>query len=354
MKILDRYIMSNVLIAIALIILVLLGVENFVGLASQFSDVGKGNYNFILALQYVLLLNPIILYEFFPIACLVGCLVGLGGLASTQQLVVMRASGVSIAQMIRITLKVGILLSALSFFLGEYVAPQWAHKATMLKEKAMGRYSDSSALTGIWLKQGDNFIHINTIISASEIQGIIQYVFAPDNKLQAVINSTKGHLVDNTWHLDDSTITEFSEQKITQKAAPDQNLMIKIKPNLIAEMSDSAQQKSIKGLFQSYRYRQQLGLDYASIELVFWQKLLQPLTVIVMLSLGIPFVFGSLRDTGMAKRLLIGGFLGFGFYMLNKFSGYYSIAVHLPPLFAAILPMLVFALLGLVLLRRVE
>ncbi|MCK1890503.1 LptF/LptG family permease, partial [Legionella pneumophila] len=48
---------------------------------------------------------PYQVYLFFPIASLLGCLVGLGVLANHSELVVMRAAGISIGQITGAVLK---------------------------------------------------------------------------------------------------------------------------------------------------------------------------------------------------------------------------------------------------------
>ena len=71
-----------------------------------------------------------------------------------------------------------------------------------------------------------------------------------------------------------------------------------------------------------------------------------------MMMLAIPFVFGSLRSISLGSRLLMGLGVGFSFYLLNQFFVPLSTVFQLSPLFAAMLPTVLFALLGYVLMRR--
>lgn len=354
MNILTRYIVYSVITATSLIVLALLGIESFIGLVAQLPDIGKEQYNLWMAIQYVLLFDPYILYQFFPIACLLGSLIGLGALASTHQLVAMRASGVSIAQIMLAVVKSALIMLIFAILIGEGIAPKWVDKAALLKKDALGQQGDEVAVQGAWLKQGNNFIHVDNLISNTQIQGVTQYQFSGDNVLKAVITSKQGILDGGSWQLEESTLTEFTAQQVTTKPMPNQSLTVKIKPNLVSLLNEAPGQESLNKLYQSYRYRRQTGLAYSSLELAFWQRVFQPLTVVVMICLGVPFVFGSLRDAAMGSRFLLGGMLGFGFYTLNQFVGRFSIAIDLPPILAAILPIIVFAVMGLLLLRRVE
>ena len=58
---------------------------------------------------YVLLLLPRFSYELFPVAVLLGSLIGLGGLASHSELIAMRAAGVSLSRIVLAVMKAGVL-----------------------------------------------------------------------------------------------------------------------------------------------------------------------------------------------------------------------------------------------------
>src|SRR5579863_724466 len=98
MRILDRYICSAVIIATGLVVLTLLGIESFIEFIGELPSMGVANYGILSVFAYVAMQLPSDLYELFPIAGFLGSLIGLGRLASTSELVVMRAAGISIAR----------------------------------------------------------------------------------------------------------------------------------------------------------------------------------------------------------------------------------------------------------------
>ena len=75
MKILDRYIGTQVLMTISLVTFALLGVDVFFYLVNELRTIGKGDYTFNVALLYVILTIPRKLYLIFPWATLLGSLV---------------------------------------------------------------------------------------------------------------------------------------------------------------------------------------------------------------------------------------------------------------------------------------
>ena len=92
MKILQRHIGLTIIMATLLVLMVLIGLQIFISFISELHDIGTGSYNLWQVFQYVILTMPNYLYSFFPMASLLGCLTGLGYLASNSELIVMRAA----------------------------------------------------------------------------------------------------------------------------------------------------------------------------------------------------------------------------------------------------------------------
>ena len=101
MKLLDRYIFRTVPTTTLVTLLALLLLEFFLSLLAELEDVGTGGYGFVAALRYLVLVQPQRLYELFPMALLVGGLLGMGALASGSELIVMRAAGLSLTRLMR-------------------------------------------------------------------------------------------------------------------------------------------------------------------------------------------------------------------------------------------------------------
>jgi lipopolysaccharide export system permease protein len=123
MNILSRYLSREVAMATMVVLLALTLLFAFFDLIHELSDLGKGNYRVAGALLYVALSIPSRAYEIFPVAALIGALYALSQLASHSELTVMRVSGLSLAQVARAMLPVGLALLATMLLIGEAVAP---------------------------------------------------------------------------------------------------------------------------------------------------------------------------------------------------------------------------------------
>ena len=110
-------------------------------------------------------------------------------------------------------------------------------------------------------------------------------------------------------------------------------------------------------LHELHKYLHAQGINQQTVhtyQLVYLQRLIQPLTTMVMMVLAIPFIFGPLRSSTMGSKLLAGASVGFGFHIINHFFGPVSQVFQWPPEVAAFGPTSVFALLGLYLMRRMK
>lgn len=119
---LDRYIGSSVLIAILAVLGIILGLATLFAFIDEMGEISD-TYTLADVASYVLLTAPRRLYDMLPMAALIGCLIGLGSLASNSELTIMRAAGVSIGRIVWAVMKPMLVLMLAGVLIGEYVAP---------------------------------------------------------------------------------------------------------------------------------------------------------------------------------------------------------------------------------------
>ena len=134
---LDRYIGQSVLMAILAVLGIILGLASLFAFIDEMSDLSD-TYTVMEAGNFVLLTAPRRLYEMLPMAALIGCLIGLGSLASSSELTIMRAAGVSIGRIVWAVMKPMLVLMLVGVLIGEYVAPVTENKAQADRSLAQG------------------------------------------------------------------------------------------------------------------------------------------------------------------------------------------------------------------------
>ncbi len=91
--VLDRYIGKTIFSTIMMTLFMLVSLSGIIKFVDQLKKAGQGSYDALGAGMYTLLSVPKDIQIFFPMAALLGALLGLGMLAQRSELVVMQASG---------------------------------------------------------------------------------------------------------------------------------------------------------------------------------------------------------------------------------------------------------------------
>lgn len=353
MTIIMRYIAKSVIIATGLVLVILVGVESFIEFLGQLSDIGASHYDVLEAMYFVLMQIPSDVYQFFPVAGLLGSLIGLGWLASSNELLIVRATGVSILQITMAVVAAAVAMLLVIGVVGEAIAPRLVHAAETAKAEAMQRLTGVQALRGVWLYHDDDFIHVDSIQSDTKQSGIMVYDFT-GTRLQRILTAEKGVAQERDWDLQNVGELNFTGENIQKSKMGNVNINMVFNPNMLQVGQVDPSQESMWSLYKNIKYRNRAGLNSSQLEFAFWERFIRPITTLVMICLGIPFIFGSLRDATMGSRVLTGIILGFGFYSMNQFFGPFSLVYQVPPLLAAVLPTVLFALIGGFLLLRAK
>ena len=342
-KKLDRYIARTVIGTTLLILFALLCMDFFIQIMNELDDIGKGSYGLLQALLYVCLILPRDIYQLFPMAGLVGCLMGLGLLASNSELIVMRAAGMSLAQITRAVLMGILLMIIVVTVLGEGFAPRLLLHAERLK--ALDRSNGQALATqqGVWLRDKNNFIHIESVEATDTLNGVTRYQFTPTHQLTEVAFAEHAKYHGGQWNMQgiNRSILHPNGEVSTDKADNSQWTM-ELNPSVLKIAQIEPDEMNLLKLHQWIHYRKANQLRYSNDALVFWQRIFQPVSTSIMMLLAIPFIFGPLRSATTGIRLVAGVIVGFGFYILNQMLGTISLTYQFPPFLGAVLPLLLF------------
>lgn len=354
MTILQRYVGKTVLHTIFLVLLVLIGLELLITFVGELNEIGNGDYTLAQVFIYVLLDMPLKVYSFFPMASLVGVLLGLGILASNSELIVMRASGLSIFNISLIVLSTTFLIVLVVTIIGETSAPLMKHFAEQRKTYAISGGQMLSTKQGVWQRDGLSFIHIGQILPGERLQDITRYQFDDSHRLLEVVHAKQAVYQNKHWVLQDVRQSKINERQIVAETMPTTDLNIQLNPKLLRISQIMPQEMTLRQLASYIKYRELNGLRAAQYGLSFWQRILQPLATCLMVLLAIPFIFGPLRSVTMGLRFVVGVSVGFAFYMLNQFFGPMSLVYQIPPFWAAATPTLLISLIALFLIARIR
>lgn len=354
MNILDRYIAKQIIIAISIVAFALLGVDVFFYLVNELRFVGKGDYTFTTALLFILLTVPRKLYIIFPWAALLGSLLALGNLAKNSELVAMRVAAISVPRIAWSALKAGILLTIIMFIFGEIISPATEGFAQRKKTLALSRGQAIHTQFGVWVRHNNEFIHVGAVQQPSNLQDVTRYNFDKKLQLQVVEHAAIATKQDHEWQLEDTHATKFNDDA-TEIVTAEKVQMEDLLDTEILQASNvkHLERLTLTKLWRVIKSRIAQELNATEYERAFWLKVAQPFAALVMIFLAVPFAFGPLRSASLGLKILVGILVGFSFHTLNSIFGPLTTVIGLSPMLAAMIPTVLFLLLGSWMVRRV-
>ena len=346
MRQLDIYIARHIWSAVAMVLLVILGLDLMTALGSELDALDNGA-SFKQVLTYIVLTVPRRVYEFMPLTVLVGCLVGLGALANNSELTVMRASGVSLWRIVWSVMQAVSVFILAAAILGEFVAPV----SQRMAEIEQSRYKGVASTKGFWLREDNDYIFVQSVRSDGVLQGVSRHRFS-DHQWQQTLVAEKGIYEAKEWSLQGLQIVAPEAQRIIQTGQDVMPWPVSLKPHLLSILSMDPQHLAIDDLVQYSQYLDQSGLESAPYELAFWKKILQPLASLSLVFVAISFIFGSTRSVTLGQRVLVGVLVGLAFNYAQAVLGPASSVFGFTPLLAYLMPILVCLVSGAWLLRK--
>ncbi len=353
MRQIKKYIAQSVWGAVVGVLLVIVALDFIAGLVDELSDL-KDQYGFAEAMIYVLLSIPSSIVEYLPLSSLVGCLIGLGVLASSSELVVIRAAGVSVNQIIWATFRPVFVFILVGGLIGEYIAPYADQYADSRRALALGHKQALQSERGVWNREGNEFMHFNAVLPNGKLFGVTRFKFDENGSLQEARFADSAIYQGDHWFEQDVKVTRFEEHGLVVSHEPNGRWESEVSPSLLNVLVLDPDDLPMSRLMDYSSYLDRQNLDSTEYRLAFWRKALQPLATLSLVMIAISFILGPLRQVTMGFRVFIGVIVGLSFQMSQRLLGPSSIIWGFAPVLAVLIPIGICFVVGVVLVRRSE
>jgi lipopolysaccharide export system permease protein len=345
MRILDRYIGQTVLISILSVTVVILSLFLLISFVNEFDKVGRADYTIWQAALYVLLHIPQNIYEIFPMAALLGTMLGLGALSKNSEMVIIRAAGISRARISLAVIKSALLLIVLVVIVGETVAPPAIEYANQTRVKALASQLSLNTDYGLWARDGKTFIHVRNVEHDGRLVDINLYTLDESGRLNKQLHADTARHNGEAWVLKNVTESHIDHTGIEQIVTAQLEWQTLLDPELVGIVSLEPTNLALWKLLDYIRYLRSNGLESKQYELAMWNKLVAPFTILAMVLVAVPFMFHSQRQTSIGLQVVLGFFVGVVFYIASRLAGQIGLVYDILPVISASLPtLLVFAL----------
>ena len=336
----------------------------FVSLIFDMSEVAQTNSNkeafhFFNILLISLMRLPNLLNEILPFIFLFGTIGFFTKMRNSNELIIARASGISVWQFLMPGLLVTLLVGCFFMMLWQPISSYLYMQSEQYKESKFYEKSNKLSISknGLWLKEntkdGYYILHAENVSETDPIQigNPVIMRFDSQNQLVSRITAQSGILGFQNWHLK-NVLIQNEELQSSQK----ENIYIptKFKTDQIVDNFQDPISISFWDLRDFIDVSEASGLPVNKYEMYFHLLLARPLLMMAMVLIAATFGLKHARSGGHISGVVlsvISGFLLFIFAEFMKTLG--QLAMLSPPL-AAWTPGVIASLLGITLLLHRE
>ena len=354
MKIRERYIRKT-LFGFTLVILVIwLSIYSFFTFLSEMSSIGQVNYTTLEAFRYIALQIPEVTYKHASPVILLGCVLGMGHLATTSQLLVLRVSGVSIFKLTILTIKTALIFVIAIIAVGEIFAPIASEEAKKGRAKALGESFASQSQEGFWIRDGENFINVQKNIDGKLFSGLTIIEVNSSNKISTVLTSENAIFDGKSIVMNNAEIFSINNSKdindISFKERNSYNKIVSFDQDLIDSLKKEPEELTTWNIIKQIQFLSDNKLRSGIFEVELYKRLIKPFTLVAMILLSMLFVFGATRDVTLGRKIFFGVSLGLSFELLSRIGSAMALSFDFNPVMSAVLPTIVVMVIAIILL----
>lgn len=336
----DRYLGAQLFAGTALALAALLTILTLIDFMNEVGGAGaEGALGVVV--RYVGLTTPGRVYELLPVAILIGGLLSLGNLAAQSELVALRAAGYSKQRIISSALGVGCAFALFTAALGETLLPPAESAAARISGGAERSGVFQRTGVGIWSREGRRFIHVRGENPApnggGEYSDATIYEFDGGGRLRRVVNAASMDVESGRLVLRGVREARLGEDRI--EVSRRERAEVERGAELDEGALGAAPPASMNSLelIRHVAFLKRSSLRHDLHELSLWLRLSQPLSVLVMLLLALPFVFAPVR-TGAGQRLFYGILIGLTYMLVTRIFSNAAVVFEFPPAAGALAP----------------
>ncbi len=354
MKIRERYIRKTLLSFTLVVLVIWLGMYSFFNFLSEMSSIGQVNYTSLEAFRYIALQIPEVAYKHASPVILLGCVLGMGHLATTNQLLVLRISGMSIYKLTMSTIKTALIFVIAVIAIGEIFAPIASEEAERGRSKALGIAIASQSQEGFWIRDGESFINVQKNIDGKLFIGVTVIEVNSSNKIATVLTSEQATFDGKSLDMKNTEIFSIDSDKkindISLKERNSYNKTVSFDQDLIDSLKKEPEDLTTWNIIKQIQFLSDNKLRSGIYEVELYKRLIKPITLIAMILLAMLFIFGHTRDATLGRKIFFGIALGLSFEMLSRIGGAMALSFDFNPLMSAVLPTIVVMVVAIILL----
>ena len=355
-KLIDGYILKKYLKTFLLAMVLIIVIVITFDISEKLDDFLRNHAPLSkIVFQYYLNFIPGFINLYSPLFIFISVIFFTSKMAGNTEIIAILGSGLSYRRLLQPYLHGSILVAILVIVMSNFVIP-WSNQYLMEFENNYFKPIKRSYFSSVHFKSDEKTLVYADSYNAEAFTAYNLCIDKLDKKNALSQRITAERITydttKNAWKCKDYHVRTLKEGKETLKHYPSCTLKTKLSPE---DFKLSSQQVEVMNTPQLYRYIQRERLRgsstvvTSSIEL--WQRILNPLAVIVMTFIGVAVSSRKTRG-GIGLHLAIGISIAFAFIVFMKITTVFAINGNLPPFWAVLLPQLVFGIAAAYLVKK--
>jgi lipopolysaccharide export system permease protein len=301
---------------------------------------------------------PDLCLKLLPFAVLLGGVFAFVRLSRSQELIAVRAAGLSAWNLLAPPLTVSVVLAVLAVVGFTPFSALLLQRFSGLEARYLHDEPSQLALSrnGLWLRQGNferqSVIHALRVAGQGvRLEDVIVFLYGAEDRFLGRIDARSAALESGTWQLHDAWVSGPDGRPIHHATYP---LTTTLTPSRIQESFASPDTMSFWDLPGFIQTAEQAGFSAARYTLYFDSLLVLPALFAAMVFMAASFSLRLARLGGMGRVVLYSALCGFGIYFFGQLAQALGISGALPIPLAAAAPSSAAILLGMTLVFHQE
>jgi len=227
---------------------------------------------------------------------------------------------------------------------------------------------------------GSRFFNARQILPDGSLRDVHIYEFDNSMRMRSLVTAASASFMgDSTWRLQDVTENLFTNSRVlpepgapvpsgqsiqstfgletaavATRKLPTLDLVSEVTPKILSVSRSDPEHMSANELAVYTRHLAENRQETERFKIAFWKKLIDPLSIFVLMAIALPFGYLQTRSGGISLKIFIGIMIGVSFLLINSLFSHVGLLSTWPAFVTAAAPSLLFMLLAVGALRWVE
>jgi lipopolysaccharide export system permease protein len=355
MTLFSRYLGANIYKGTIFVLAAFLSMFLFLDFLEEVEEIGRGGYGLKELGIYLLLGLPNQVYEFAPIAALIGALWALSQSAANSEFTVFRVSGLRPQTAIMAMLKIGLPMVLVTGIFSEVIAPIAQNTRENLRAGAIGTGVSGQLRSGLWLRDTPSatsgaartmrFVNVGKVLPNQKLERIEIYDFDANQQLTQTLQADRGLYLGfddrHRWQLLGVQQTTFhADGTVSLTRINEMPIQSSLSPETVGALVTNPDRMAARELYQYVNYLKENKQQYDRYDVAFWKRIIYPFAIWVMLLLALPTAYLQARAGAVGARVFAGILVGVSFHLINNLFSHLGVLTALPAVAMAAVPSL--------------